>query len=306
MFLIHSNPGFGQDGGTFDCGLVAIQVGNIFNCQSGGSAQVQVSITICSPGASGNWTVSHPDANNSFSFYVQPNCPAPFNCGTSGQTLDFGTNYDCNSFDPLTIIVTDANGNGPCVFFNAESCNDIFVLPVEMINFSAQVINKDVGLQWTTASESNSDYFDVEYSYDGIEFTAIDRLKAVGNSHTATNYSYRHSNILLNAFGPLYYRLRQVDLDGSEEISDIVSVVPKKVQTVVSPNLLALGQAFRICSSETIENIKIVNSIGHTIISIDDINQGRHIDCYEMMSPSVTGLYYVVINGKQIRQLQVI
>lgn len=95
-------------------------------------------------------------------------------------------------------------------------------LPVELLSFSAEVLEDDIQLNWTTASEKNSSHFDVERSYDGQVFEQIGQLKAAENSKENIEYSFRDKLAAKQLAGIVYYRLHQVDLDGASEYSPII------------------------------------------------------------------------------------
>lgn len=96
-------------------------------------------------------------------------------------------------------------------------------LPVKLVSFTATANDAadKVETRWTTSLEINSDYFGVERSADGINFNEVGRVAAAGNN--TGNIDYRFDDTKPFA-GLSYYRLRQVDLDGSYEYSNIVSV----------------------------------------------------------------------------------
>ncbi|MBP6403412.1 MAG: hypothetical protein KA492_12845 [Bacteroidia bacterium] len=97
-------------------------------------------------------------------------------------------------------------------------------LPVELSEFTAELINSSVVVNWKTMSEINNSYFDVERSNDGQNFTSIARVPGSGNSTEMHTYMFED-------FAPLdglsFYRLRQTDFDGKYEIFDPVSVKSK-------------------------------------------------------------------------------
>lgn len=94
-------------------------------------------------------------------------------------------------------------------------------LPVEFTSFRAKVQGREVVLEWQTAWEWDNDHFEVQHSRDGQDFTAIGQVKGQGTTVFLQNYRYRHT---APAPGIQYYRLRQVDFDGSFAYSDVVSV----------------------------------------------------------------------------------
>ena len=95
------------------------------------------------------------------------------------------------------------------------------ILPVELVSFEAYKEAAKIKLDWITASEENSDRFVIEHSTDARDFLAIGERTAAGFSNTKLNYDYEHSNPVS---GINYYRLRQIDLDGAQELSDIRAV----------------------------------------------------------------------------------
>ena len=88
-------------------------------------------------------------------------------------------------------------------------------LPVELINFNAKCINDIVAINWSTASEKNFDYFEVERSSDAIHFSSIDKIKSSGASNTIKNYQYID---LHPSIGENYYRLKQQDVGNAPAI----------------------------------------------------------------------------------------
>lgn len=106
-------------------------------------------------------------------------------------------------------------------FSEFTAAGDGSPLPVELLNFSADVAGNTVVLNWTTASEINNDYFTVERSADALNFTAIGTVDGAGNSSLTRNYQLIDANPLP---GVSYYRLRQTDFNGDFELFGPVAV----------------------------------------------------------------------------------
>ncbi|MFM9051190.1 MAG: CUB domain-containing protein, partial [Bacteroidota bacterium] len=105
-------------------------------------------------------------------------------------------------------------------------------LPVELIKFDGHNDKDHNVLQWTTASEINNDHFTVTRSSDGIHFEDIGTVQGAGNSTITRNYELLDKQPLP---GINYYRLRQTDYDGMEELSDIIAIkVNSKDFSIVS------------------------------------------------------------------------
>ncbi len=93
------------------------------------------------------------------------------------------------------------------------------LLPIELVSFNAICDGKSVLVEWTTATERNNDYFVIEQSDDAINFTEIARVAGAGNSIEPLDYSYTDYGF---HGGDNYYRLVQVDYDGSRTVSEII------------------------------------------------------------------------------------
>ncbi|GHA74509.1 GDSL-type esterase/lipase family protein [Pontibacter akesuensis] len=104
-------------------------------------------------------------------------------------------------------------------------------LPVELSSFTARSTSQGfVQLAWTTASEQDNAFFEVQHSSDGTTFTARSQVKGAGTTATAQQYTYTDS---VAANGPNYYRLKQVDTDGTSSYSKVVQVeVAEKAQAL--------------------------------------------------------------------------
>ena len=97
-------------------------------------------------------------------------------------------------------------------------------LPVELTAFTATAKNLDAFLTWNTASEKNSNHFDVERSLNGTDFVKIAEVKGQGTSTRATDYVRTDAGVGAKANGLVYYRLKQVDTDGTSSYSSVRSV----------------------------------------------------------------------------------
>jgi hypothetical protein len=101
-------------------------------------------------------------------------------------------------------------------------------LPVELIGFSARLVEGRTELQWETATEINNDYFTIEHSTDGQEFRPIGTQPGAGNSNRVMRYSAIHDSPVR---GYNYYRLKQTDFDGQYSYSPIETVKYQDGQT---------------------------------------------------------------------------
>ncbi|MEO0899755.1 MAG: T9SS type A sorting domain-containing protein [Bacteroidota bacterium] len=109
-----------------------------------------------------------------------------------------------------------------------------FSLPVEFLDFEAQFQSPNkVKLDWSTASEVNSDFFEVERTQDLTLWQKVGKVQSAGNSSTLKSYSFKDP---VSFNGRYYYRLKQVDLDGAYSYSETVSIDVETLPMEVYPN----------------------------------------------------------------------
>lgn len=113
-------------------------------------------------------------------------------------------------------LVIDGNGGASSNLYiemtgNTVSCT--VILPIELISFDGRLRNI---LYWNTASEINNDYFIIERSTDGIDWTHVNKISGMGSYHEASNYEQLDLNYKRNSIN--YYRLTQVDFNGVKKI----------------------------------------------------------------------------------------
>ena len=97
-------------------------------------------------------------------------------------------------------------------------------LPVELTAFEVKAARDDARLSWRTATEQNNDHFDVERSLTGATFVKIGQVAGQGSKATPTDYAFTDAGIGRQVSGPVYYRLRQVDADGTASFSPVRTV----------------------------------------------------------------------------------
>jgi hypothetical protein len=211
----------------------------------------QSGATVTSHAVNATWTIT-PASPGAVSISTQ------WTNGSSGATLSIDPPQELTGFDESNVYLcyrTSANsiwtytsgphsstlsGTDPLavssysnVTLNAGSTyyvsavdnnNTISPLPVKLISFDAKLLMEDVLLQWATSSEINNDYFEIQRSTNGINWQPVGRVAGNGTSQELHNYSF---NDALNGqvlSGIIYYRLRQVDFNGTESISPIRNI----------------------------------------------------------------------------------
>ncbi|HEX8505476.1 MAG TPA: T9SS type A sorting domain-containing protein [Hymenobacter sp.] len=130
-------------------------------------------------------------------------------------TLTFGSNITAVD---VQIVLTAPRRT--YVLIDDVSISNVAALPVELTRFDAAATVQGVAVSWATASEQGNDRFEVQRSADGEAFEIIGTVKGQGTSSRAHAYSFLDARPLP---GRAYYRLRQVDTDGTSRYSPVAS-----------------------------------------------------------------------------------
>ena len=174
-----------------------------------------------------------------------------------------------NSSTPWTVNTTAPNTGTKSITMTAQSTefilayvNGTAALPIELLSFSAELKNKIVELNWSTASESNNNFFTVERSADGINFEPVAYVNGAGNSNHQLNYYAEDPNPLTNIS---YYRLKQTDYNGEFSYST-VKVISNAViaEIMVYPNPISNRIIIEVKNPELYQS-KLTNSIGQIL-----------------------------------------
>ena len=181
-------------------------------------------------------------------------------------------------------------------------------LPVTWAYFTAQKTDVGQQLNWGTASEKNTSHFEIEYSIDGSQFIAMnDKINAAGNSAHLHEYSYIH-----NFFAPLiYYRIKQIDLDGLFDYSKIIVLRNKEeisnknfirpLPTYIQTNEPIIIQGYEDHTPAVF--YEIINTQGQRILfdKISTLDGYFHHSLSLELYPS--GLYYIRIFNSDLKNL---
>jgi len=173
------------------------------------------------------------------------------------------------------------------------------ILPIIFLNFTGTLVNNKTLLQWQTVNETNTSYFNVQQSLDGINFANISKVNAKGNSSETENYDYTDdlSSIINQSPSTLFYRLQEIDKDGSSIYSNIVDI---KLNKQLSPFTIYPNPV------KDMLTIKVGNNSGNALITMFDINGTRLFEQSQAMLQNkdininatnlAKGIYLIQIN----------
>ncbi|SIT88980.1 IPT/TIG domain-containing protein [Pontibacter indicus] len=183
--------------------------------------------------------------------------------------------------------------------------SEIIPLPVELIAFNARKESNGVQLTWATASELDNDYFEVQMTEDlKGEFKAVGKVKSnVNTTALRQDYQFNHKG---NFNGTRYYRLKQVDLDGTFEYSKVVAVSSNGVNLAVGPRVYpnpinADSKLVYNADRAGKLNVRIVNMNGSAVQNLSyDIEEGENTILLNLNNNLPTGIYILMteFNGK--------
>jgi predicted extracellular nuclease len=202
-------------------------------------------------------------------FFGTGAAPGPSNNTTAVTRNSAGTiNTDNNATDFTTAA--------------ANPRNSAIILPVSLLSFTVSTKNNNIVFNWKTATETNTNRFEIEQSTNGKDFTTIATVAAAGNSSVEKSYAYT-GNI-----NPVttYYRLKMIDADGKSTTSAIVKIAASK-------NGFALGNVYPVPAKNKVTVEWNSNHTSATTISIIDVN-GRTVRTANVQA--VTGFNQFVLD----------
>lgn len=144
----------------------------------------------------------------------------------------------------------------------ANGVGDIGVLPVELLSFTGRANDRVNDLFWTTASEHNSDHFEVQRAHDGRTFEPIGAVAAAGESASALDYRFTD---LSPHGGTEYYRIRTVDHDGRDELSEVVAITRATGIRAVYPNPVHDEAHVAVGAHSPESTLSIIDAKGRTL-----------------------------------------
>ena len=171
------------------------------------------------------------------------------------------------------------------------------VLPVTLLSYHAQKHGEDVLLLWSTAQEYNNDKFIIEYSLDGLEFVYLNELRSKGDGNSIQTYQLIHRNAQLLGSKMIYYRLKQVDQNGTVNNLGIRKIIyAQDDQFTLVPNPALPEQAISIIGKD-IFSVKIFDAQGRIVkaLKYNLMDELEQVDV--KLNGLRSGMYFVVVNN---------
>ncbi|MGB3153622.1 MAG: LamG-like jellyroll fold domain-containing protein [Chitinophagaceae bacterium] len=176
-----------------------------------------------------------------------------------------------------------------------------FGLPVTLLSFQAQKINATTAkLTWQTATELNNKGFEIQRSFDGIYFSNVGFVNGSGNSDVLKEYSTMD---MPGKTGRVYYRLKQIDLDGNSKLSNIVSIFFDK-QNIIKVYPKPAQQQLTVEGIESYSKLQLLDAAGKLLKEVY-INGAYQININ--LNGFKSGIYLLrMINEKESQTVKLI
>lgn len=201
-----------------------------------------------------------------------------------------------------------ANGNsnplGDYIYSGAKTLTAAPVTPVELKDFTLTVKSTAVELKWSTLSEQNSKEFIIERSNNNQHFYPVGKVAAAGNSNELKQYQFIDNTPEFNK--NLSYRLLEVDIDGQQQYSKVLTTQIKAatnyVQTVYPSPALAGGQIaiHYIADEATTATVELFSVNGRKLRENKvQLSQGKTVVTYQLNKLIASGQYFLVVTPEK-------
>jgi len=288
----------------------------------GGCAATCVSAGVCSPSGTGDCspaqtvsiTYTPPVAAGSVRVQVvSVICTTSSGLDGGDEVAVAGTIYNTFSGNDAVNINQCVPGNGNVtvsltanrrdetvtVTFTPYSSNNCSgaPLPIELSDFTVRSVKNTTHLRWATATERNNAHFSIERSANGSNFTEIGRVAGKGTTTTKQDYTFADERPLK---GINYYRLKQVDFDGTASYSGVVSVQTGRVGGITvapSPVVDQLNVRFEATTEES-GRYEVFDQAGRLVLNGAVAEESSELNLE--VAALMTGIYTLrVTNGRE-------
>ncbi|UOQ74034.1 Ig-like domain-containing protein [Hymenobacter cellulosilyticus] len=306
---VASGNDFGLDDIYIGTCTVSLTVNDVRNAKMNNKAAAAsiapMSATVTSGPPVGSFTIQTLPAPASGILYLNGDAVLP------GQVIPLDQ-ADKLTFDPadgyvgnatFTYSGTDTSGSGSNNTATFTIPVDSTPLPVELTAFDVRRLgNLDAQLTWRTAQELHNDRFEIQRSVDKEGFTLVASVAGQGTKTNATNYTFTDRNAA-NLGRTVYYRLRQVDKDGTTSYSPVRTVTFEGSQTLsVYPNPTTGSSTLdlRVLPASSYQ-VTLIDATGRQVLSTALLGGRQHPLLLEGLS---RGTYLLVVRGNGVKLSQ--
>jgi hypothetical protein len=216
--------------------------------------------------------------------------------GNSSETLRIGIveKFSSGIDGTLTIsgFANKTTGTSPLGFNSSIN----ILLPVKFVGFNVARQNNNVLVEWVTAEEMNSSYYEVQRSENGNDWNTIASIAASGTTTLTHSYSFTDRNIATKI---VYYRIRQVDINGRFVITPVRMIKNENGGTEIKVNSSSSNSIYVHFSEQVKANVVIrLTSSNGQIVSQKTFGE----PVGQVMVPvqnAIKGIYIVTVTDGQ-------
>ncbi|MDE3212092.1 MAG: T9SS type A sorting domain-containing protein, partial [Bacteroidota bacterium] len=213
------------------------------------------------------------------------------------------SNMTGNKYRLVVASSQEGLSNPVCTYFNDYTVltNACGLTPITLSSFSGKYRDGVATLSWQTSQEISSDHFEIEKSADGQHFSYAGTVKSAGNSAVPTNYLYEDASPSNGEY--VFYRLKQVDIDGRFTYSAIVKLALGENATLaIYPNPFSDHISISFGANQAgPATLRLINTFGQVIVNktimVSQGNNTVQLDNLPQMSP---GLYFISLKNSEI------
>lgn len=176
--------------------------------------------------------------------------------------------HDVLDMPGVRISVTNTFLTGGATFFWTLDDYEVAPLPVTLTDFSAECTGRDVAISFSTASETNNDYFVIERSQDLVDWKTVTTVSGAGNSNQLLSYTATDAQV---PPGTWYYRLTQYDFDGNYEVFDHM-LATTTCGNAVDQNIIVYPnptQGLVFAKGDAVQSITGFDAQGKQVFAVD-------------------------------------
>ncbi len=234
--------------------------------------------------------------NSTTNYYAATNLPDAGSSVTNIGSSALGLN---GISGPSTICVQGwlngsrtSTGGGAYRLDNFDLGIASVFLPIDLKSFKLVKIHKSTNLIWTTSYENSSSHFLIQRSFDGVSFETIGQIKSVGNSNITNNYSFLDEQ---PKKGNNYYRLVQVDLDGTKNTykMEMMHMPYEKGFELLNTVLDQSNSELQIRSDVEKYNLSVYSITGHKVMELQNVAYDQTLDTKTLAK----GTYIIHLEG---------
>jgi len=207
----------------------------------------------------------------------------------NGDKIKIGNVFKFNDSPPITgaFYADNTTGTAPNGF------SPLGILPVTFINFNVSKVDNGTRITWTTATEINNNRFEIEKSFDGSNWSVIAMMSASSVTNQKTTYTFTDRKVDASV---TYYRIKQIDNDGSATYTAIRSL--KNTEVSSSAKIFASSNktvTIQFDAVRTRVSVRILNLNGQPVVQ-DSYQNSAYISLN--LNNAVSGLYVVQVTDQ--------